>query len=171
MQFPTEQSRTRRFIISAVLCGIALALSLVDGAISSLIPILPGFKLGLANIVSLFALYYLGIGQALLICLVRSLLQAIFSGNMTMLLFSLLGGVASIAFMYLLIRRISIIKVSVVGAIVHNTMQILVAMFLTNTQQVLYYLPVLIIAGALSGFLMGALCKLVLLRVFPKVVL
>ncbi len=161
MRLPAD--RTQKFVFSAVLCGIALALSLVDAAISSTIP-LPGFKLGLANIVSLFALYTLGLPWALMICLARSLLTALLSGNLTMLAFSLMGGIASILVMWVLIRFLSMIKVSVAGAITHNCMQVLAAVLWTSTPQTVYYLPILIAAGALSGFAMGVVCKLVIGR-------
>ena len=157
-------SRVEKFILAAILTGMALALSLIDSAISSLIPILPGFKIGLANIVSIFALYYLGLSYSLMICVARSLLAGIFSGNLTMILFSLAGGIASIIVMFLLMRRISQIKVSVTGGIVHNMMQVAVAVLVTSTPQVVYYLPVLIAAGAVSGFFMGLLCRLVFVR-------
>lgn len=155
----------RKFIFASVLCGIALALSLVDNAISSLIPILPGFKLGLANVVSLYALYRLGGGYAVMICVVRSLLTAMISGNMTMLLFSLGGGLASIFVMFLLMRRISVVKVSITGGAVHNAVQALVAVFVTSTPQVALYLPFLVAAGAISGLLMGMLCAILLQRI------
>ncbi|MEA5002173.1 MAG: Gx transporter family protein [Christensenella sp.] len=155
--------RTSKFILSAVLCGVALALSLVDGAISALLP-LPGFKLGLANIVSLFALYYLGAPYAVLICIVRSLLAGIFSGNLTMLFFSLVGGLLSILIMYLFLKRLSLIKVSVLGGITHNLAQLMVAALLTATPQVSYYLPVLVLMGTVCGFCMGVLCRLVFSR-------
>ncbi len=156
-------NKTSKFILSAVLCGVALALSLLDGAVSALLP-LPGFKLGLANIVSLFALYYLGAPYAVLICIVRSLLAAIFGGNLTMLFFSLAGGLLSILIMLVFLRRLSLIKVSVLGGVTHNLAQLVIAGLLTATPQVSYYLPVLVLMGTVCGFCMGLLCKLVFSR-------
>ena len=85
---------TRQLTLCAVLTAMALALSYLENffPLSLAIPI-PGIKLGLANIVTLFALYALGPGQALLILLARCLLGAVFAGNMNALIFSLLGGV------------------------------------------------------------------------------
>ena len=103
-----RDNKTSRFVLAAVFCGLALALSLLDGAVSSLLP-LPGFKLGLANVVSLLALLTLGLPWTLLICLVRSLLAAALSGNLTMLFFSLAGGVVSILIMRLAQKRLSVI--------------------------------------------------------------
>lgn len=164
MQLQDNRSATSKFVLSAVLCGIALALSLIDGAVSSLLP-LPGFKLGLANVVSLFALIYLGGGYATLICVVRCLLTALLSGNITMLFFSLGGGLVSLLVMFLFIKRLSLIKVSVLGGITHNLMQLLAAALLTATPQVSYYLPFLLLTGAVCGFFVGILTGLVLNRV------
>ncbi len=160
----SQDNKLSKFVLSAVLCGLALALSLLDGAISALLP-LPGFKLGLANVVSLFALVYLGGGYAALICIVRSLLAALLSGNLTMLFFSLAGGLVSLLIMQLFLTRLSLIKVSVLGGVTHNLMQLLCAAVLTATPQVSYYLPFLVITGAVCGFLIGVLSGLVLRRV------
>ncbi|MGI6152319.1 MAG: Gx transporter family protein [Christensenellaceae bacterium] len=167
MPSPDKQN-TRKLLFSAVLCAFALALSLLDTAVSSLIPFLPGFKLGLANVVTLYALYTLGGGYALLICIVRVFLAAALSGNMTMLLFSLFGGVVSLLLMWGVKRLLSMVKTSVVGGVAHNMMQVLAAFLLTDTPQVGYYIPFLIIAGAVSGFCMGVLCGLILRRLPPK---
>lgn len=147
-------------MLAAVFCGLALALSLLDGAVSSLLP-LPGFKLGLANVVSLLALLTLGLPWTLLICLVRSLLAAALSGNLTMLFFSLAGGVVSILVMRLAQKRLSVIKMSVLGGVSHNLMQLVCAALLTATPQVSYYVPVLVLTGTVCGFFVGVLCTLV----------
>lgn len=147
-------------MLAAVFCGLALALSLLDGAVSSLLP-LPGFKLGLANVVSLLALLTLGLPWTLLICLVRSLLAAALSGNLTMLFFSLAGGVVSILIMRLAQKRLSVIKTSVLGGVSHNLMQLVCAALLTATPQVSYYVPVLVLTGTVCGFFVGVLCTLV----------
>ncbi|MEA4854211.1 MAG: Gx transporter family protein [Christensenella sp.] len=159
-----QDSKTYRFVLSAVLCGIALALSLLDGAVSALLP-LPGFKLGLANIVSLFALYYLGVPYAVMICVARCLLASIFGGALTMLFFSLSGGLLSIFIMRLFLTRLSIIKISVLGGVAHNLAQLFCAVLFTSTPQVSFYLPVLCITGAVCGFFMGILGKLVFSRI------
>ncbi|MDL2236209.1 Gx transporter family protein [Christensenellaceae bacterium OttesenSCG-928-K19] len=158
---PLQDNKTKKFVLAAVLCGVALALSLVDNAVSSAIAFLPGFKLGLANVMSLYALYTLGLPYAMMILLARSFLTALLSGNLTMLLFSLTGGAASILVMFALARVVSLIKASVSGGITHNCMQVLVAVLFTSTPQTAYYLPVLIGMGAVSGFAMGVICRLV----------
>lgn len=168
---PLRSSNMRRFVLSALLVGLALVLSLVDTAISAAIPVLPGFKLGLANVVTLFALYYLGTKEALAISVARCLLAALLSGAVTMLFFSLAGALLSLAVMALLKNRISVIKVSVSGGIAHNMAQAAVAVFLTATPQVSYYIPFLVVLGAVSGFFIGLLCTLLLRRAKPADIL
>ena len=94
---------TRELTVCAMLVALALALSYLESffPLSLVIP-LPGVKLGLANVVTLFALYALGPGQAVLILLGRCFLGAMFAGNINALLFSLLGGAAALAMMMLL---------------------------------------------------------------------
>lgn len=163
-----QASRTKKLVLSAVLCGLALALSLVDTAVSSAIPFVPGLKLGLANIVSLYALYALGLPYTLAICIVRVVLTALFSGNIAMLLFSLAGGIASILVMRVFMQMLSIIKISVLGGVTHNMMQLLVAALYTSTPQTVYYLPVLVVTGVISGFAMGIAASLILRRPTPQ---
>lgn len=160
-----RSSALRRLVLSALLIGIALVLSLVDTAVSAAIPFLPGFKLGLANVVTLFALYYLGAREALVISVARCLLAALLSGAVTMLFFSLAGGLLSLAVMALLAGRVSVIKVSVSGGVAHNMAQAAVAVLITSTPQVSYYIPFLVVLGAVSGFFIGLLCSFLLSRI------
>lgn len=145
---------------------MALGLSYLENffPLSAAIP-LPGVKLGLANIVTLFALYALGPGQALLILLARCLLGAVFAGNANALLFSLLGGLGALVVMALLSRsrRLSVYGVSTGGAAAHNCGQILAAMLTLGGTGPLYYLPVLLgvslFTGGLTGFLTACLFR------------
>lgn len=145
---------------------MALGLSYLENffPLSAAIP-LPGVKLGLANIVTLFALYTLGPGQALLILLARCLLGAMFAGNANALLFSLLGGLGALVVIALLSRsrRLSVYGVSTGGAAAHNCGQILAAMLTLGGTGPLYYLPVLLgvslFTGGLTGFLTACLFR------------
>ena len=138
---------TRQLTLCAVLTAMALALSYLENffPLSLAIPI-PGIKLGLANIVTLFALYALGPGQALLILLARCLLGAVFAGNMNALIFSLLGGVTAMGVMIALsrLKRLSVYGVSVGGAAAHNCGQVAAAVLTLGNTAPLYYLPVLL---------------------------
>ena len=155
---------TKQLTLCAVLTAMALALSYLENLfpLALAIPI-PGVKLGLANIVTVFALYALGPAQALMILTARCLLGAMFAGNANALLFSLLGGFAAMLAMILLVRleRFSVYGVSIGGAAAHNCGQMAAAVLTLGSAAPLYYLPVLLAvslaAGALTGLVAGSL--------------
>lgn len=152
---------TKQLARCAVLAALALALSYVEGMFPLPVP-LPGFKLGLANIVTVFALYALGAAQALAILLVRVLLGAMFAGNASALIFSLLGGLAALGVMALLAYsgRLSVYGVSVGGAAAHNVGQVCAAMLTLGSSAPLAYLPVLLLVSLFSGALTGFIASL-----------
>ena len=157
---------TKQLTLCAVLTALALALSYVENFLPlSLVIPLPGIKLGLANIVTVFALYALGPAQALLILIARCSLGAVFAGNLNALLFSLLGGLAAMVTMILLSRwsRLSIYGVSMGGAAAHNCGQVAAALISLGNTAPLAYLPVLLavslFTGALTGYLAGLLFR------------
>lgn len=151
----------RQLTLCALLTAMALALSYLENLfpLSLAVPI-PGVKLGLANIVTVFALYALGPGEALLILLARCFLGSLFAGNMNALLFSLLGGLCAMGTMVLLSRRqgLSIYGVSIGGAAAHNCGQIAAAALSLGSAAPLYYLPVLLAVSLLTGGLTGLAC-------------
>ena len=151
------------------LMAILTALSMVLGWVERMIPLelvipLPGLKLGLANTVTLFALYRLNIPSALMILLARCLLGTLFSGNWTALAFSLAGGLLSMTVMAMAkkSRHLSVWGVSVLGAAGHNWGQILVAMGLMHSSYILGYLPYLLLIGTVCGCATGAVAAGVL---------
>lgn len=149
---------TKQLTLCALLTAMALALSYLENLfpLTLAIPI-PGVKLGLANVVTLFALFALGPGEALLILLARCFLGSLFAGNVNALLFSLLGGLCAMGTMILLARRrgLSVYGVSVGGAAAHNCGQIAAAMLTLGSRAPLYYLPVLLAVSLLTGGLTG----------------
>ena len=157
---------TKQLTLCAVLTAMALALSYLENffPLSLAIPI-PGVKLGLANIVTVFALYVLGPGQAMLILLARCLLGAVFAGNMNALIFSLLGGVSAMLVMIRLSRsrRLSVYGVSIGGAAAHNCGQVAAAVLTLGNTAPLYYLPILLgvslFTGALTGLVTACLFR------------
>lgn len=154
---------TRQLTLCAVLTALALGLSYLENLfpLSLAIP-LPGVKLGLANIVTLFALYALGSGQALSILTARCTLGAVFAGNLNALIFSLFGGLAAMLVMILLSRwkRLSVYGVSVGGAAAHNCGQVAAAMVTLGNAAPLYYLPFLLGVSLLTGALTGLVASL-----------
>jgi heptaprenyl diphosphate synthase len=155
----------KKLALCAVLAALALGLSTLENLFPvSLIVPLPGVKLGLANIVTVFALYELGAPEALAILVTRCLLGGLFSGTATALLFSLLGGLCAMGVMILLkrSRRLSVYGVSVGGAAAHNAGQILAAMITLGNTMVVGYLPFLLAVALITGTLTGFVVSLLL---------
>ena len=154
--------------------GVFTALALIFSYVETLIPInfgIPGAKLGLANLVIVIVLYKTGGKEALLLSVTRIVLSGFLSGNLFAILYSLAGGLFSLAVMGLVKRRksFSIIGVSMAGGVTHNIGQLIVAMLVVETYQVGYYLPVLMLAGLATGTLIGVISREVLKRLkdFP----
>ena len=148
--------KTRELTLCGLLTALALALSYLEGLFPPLLP-LPGVKLGLANVVTVFALYALGTVPALSILLARCLLGSLFAGNMSALIFSLLGGLAAMGATIALsrLRGLSIYGVSIGGAAAHHCGQVAAAVLTLGNGAPLYYLPFLLIASLFTGALTG----------------
>ena len=158
-------SNTKRIVVSAVLVSLALAFSYVERFIplQLLIP-LPGVKLGLANVVTLIALYLLGTKSAFAILILRCFMGSVFGGGITGLLFSMTGGLLSMTVMALCknLPLLSVYGVSILGAAAHNAGQILAAMVLMHSVYIGMYLSYLLIVALFTGFATGAACAGVL---------
>lgn len=149
--------------------GLLIALAFVFSYIEFLIPInlgVPGVKLGLANLVIIVAIYTIGEKDAFLLSMVRILLIAFTFGNFSAMFYSIVGGVLS--YLVMLIAKkldfLSVKGVSALGGVFHNVGQILTAMMILETTELMYYLPVLMISGIVSGVLIGLLAALVIVR-------
>jgi heptaprenyl diphosphate synthase len=150
----------RTLVVDAILLSLALVLSIAERWVPlELIVPVPGIKLGLANIVTLFALLCLRPWDALAILVVRCLVMGAIAGPMT-LLFSLSGGLLAFLVMWLqkpLLNKVfSVIGISLAGAAAHNAGQVLVAgLVLSEPLLIVAYLPLLLLAGLLTGTLTG----------------
>ena len=152
-------NRTKQLTLCAVLVALALALSYTERFIPlQMIVPLPGVKLGLANIVTLIALYLMGPKAAFAVLVPRCIFGAVFGGGITGLAFSLIGGILAMATMSLTRRFpfLSIYGVSILGAAAHNVGQILAAMLLMNSVYIGAYLPYLLMVALFTGFATGA---------------
>ena len=148
---------SRRVARYALLIALAMVLSWLE----SMMPLpgaAPGMKLGLTNLVVLFALYRLSGRDAAVISLVRVALAAMTFGNAYSFAYSLAGATLSLAVMALLKKteRFSIVGVSVAGGICHNIGQILVAIAVMETAELVWYLPGLLVSGTVAGVVIGA---------------
>lgn len=161
-------SSVRALTRCAVLTALALAISVCEGLVplSVLLP-LPGLRLGLANLVTVFALCRLSPREALGILVARCLLGANLGGNLSALAFSLTGGALAFAVMWLLLYLpgLSLFGVCVAGAAAHNTGQILAAMVVLGTPAPLVYLPPLLLCSLVTGAVTGAASTLLVHRV------
>ena len=162
--------KLERLARCAVLTALALALSMVERVLplTALIP-LPGLRLGLANLVTVFALCRMSGREALLILVARCLLGAIGGGNLTALAFSLTGGLLALGVMVLLLRcpGLSLVGISMAGAAAHNVGQILAAVAVLSSQAPLVYLPPMLLASVVTGGVTGLASCLLVERV-PK---
>lgn len=151
--------------------GMMIALALVFSYLESFIPVnalipIPGVKLGFANIVVVFALYSLKPWDALVIGVLRVFLSGLLFGNPMTIAYSLAGCFLSWLIMVITKKtNLSIIGVSMLGGICHNIGQLIVAVVLTSTVRIAYYLPVLLVSGMVTGLLMGFAAKLVVDRI------
>ena len=151
------------------LFGMMVALAFNFSYLESLIPFnfgIPGVKLGLANLVVTVALYIMKPYEAFSIAVIRIFLAGLTFGNAYSIAYSLCGGMLSFLVMLAFRKsKLSIIGVSMLGGICHNIGQIIVAAVVMSTINIVYYLPVLLVAGLVTGLLIGIVSKLIVNRI------
>ncbi len=148
----------RKTAVLGLLVSMALMLHGVEGMLP--VPyVAPGVKLGLANMVSLVAIVIFGLQEALLVVVLRTFLGALLGGVPSSFLFSGAGGILSTVVMYLVYSRtggrFSFIGISIIGAVMHNVGQLLVASFIVENFGLYYYLPVMMVSAVITGFFIG----------------
>ena len=161
--YEINMSKAKTVAFMGIFCTLALILSYLE----SLIPIsfgIPGVKLGLANLVIVFMLYFMKPGYAVIVNLVRVVLAGLLFGNVFGIIYSAAGAIVSFLVMWPLsrIKKFSVIGVSVAGGIAHNMGQLIVAVFVVGAVQVMYYVPVLLISGVVTGIVMGIIAKIMI---------
>ena len=144
--------------------ALLTAVAVVLGYIEHLIPMpggIPGIKLGLANTVLLYAIYLLDAKSAFLLMVLKVGLSGLMYGGVSAMMFSFGGGLCSLVMMLLMkkLGGVSIIGVSVVGAVFHNVGQTAVAAFMVNTAALMGYVPFLLVAAVVTGVLTGIAAK------------
>lgn len=157
--------KTRKLTELALLTAVALILFVVELQIPNPIPI-PGVKLGLANIVTVYAVYHYRAGEVFLLVIARILLGSFFSGNMMALIYSLAGGLLCLAGMLLLKRVLPeryIWVCSVLGAVLHNIGQMVAACLIAGWGMLVYF-PFLLVSGCLAGAFTGGCAQLLIHR-------
>lgn len=147
-----------RIALSAMLVAVMLVLGYIE-SLFVLGPI-PGIKLGLANTVLLLALYWLGIPESLQLMVIKVTLSSYLFGTLQTLQYSLAGGVLSMLGMIVMvyaIKGVSPIGAGITGGVLHNVGQVLMAMITLETASLLYYMAVLVAAGAVMGGITGSI--------------
>ena len=154
----------------ALLTALALIIFIVELHFPNLIP-LPGVKLGLANIITVYAVYKYSAKEVALIVASRLVLGAFFSGNVSALMYSGAGAALCLIGM-LLVKKVIPYKYiwlsSIVGAVLHNTGQIIVAVLVVGSFAVVSYYPILIISGCIAGAFTGLCAQLLVKRELPE---
>lgn len=158
--------KTKRLAELSMLTAAALIIFIVELRFPDILPI-PGVKLGLANIITVYAVYRFSGKEVFLMVLTRVILGAVFSTNLSALIYSLAGALLCLAGMLLLRKKIPVKYLwlcSIIGAMLHNTGQMAVAVLVMRSAAVMAYYPVLIAAGCIAGAFTGICAQLVLKR-------
>lgn len=158
--------KVKRLTELSVLTAVALIIFVVELQIPNPFPI-PGIKLGLANIITVYAVYRYKPYEAAAITVVRLILGAVFAGNFAALIYSASGAALCLIGMLILRRFIDEKHIwisSVFGAILHNTGQMAAALIITQTPQLLAYYPFLLVSGCLAGAFTGLCAQIVISR-------
>ncbi len=149
--------KTKKLTLLALLSAIALTIFMVEAQIPALVPI-PGVKLGLANIVTVFTVFTLGPWEGAAVLFVRIFLGAVFAGNFSTIFYSAAGGFCAIG-VTILLRKILTNKqlwvAGCLGAVAHSIGQMAMAILLTGTPSLAFYLPVMIAISIVTGLFTG----------------
>ncbi|MEG2304041.1 MAG: Gx transporter family protein [Lachnospiraceae bacterium] len=149
--------------------GVFTALALIFSYIETLIPFqigIPGVKLGLANLIIIVALYKMTLKEVYILSIVRVVLSGFIFGNLFGILYSLSGGLLSLTGMWILKKneKFSILGISVMGGVLHNIGQLIMAMMVLESISLFYYVPMLLIAGVVTGVVIGIVAREMLKR-------
>ena len=158
--------KTRKLTTLSLLCAIALTIFMVEAQIPALVPI-PGIKLGLANIVTVFTVFAIGAKEGALVLFVRIFLGAVFAGNFSTIFYSAAGGALAIGVTILskkFLTKKQLWVAGVLGAIAHSIGQMAMAITLTSTPGLAVYLPVMIVVSIITGTFTGLCAQLLVNR-------
>ena len=149
--------KTKKLTLLSLLTAIALTIFMVEAQIPALVPI-PGIKMGLANIVTVFVVFAIGSKEAAAVLFARIFLGAVFAGNFSTIFYSAAGGACAI-FVTILLKKILTKKqlwvAGALGAIAHSVGQMAMAITLTSTPGLAAYLPVMIVMSIITGTFTG----------------
>ena len=155
--------KTRRLTVSALLVTVMLMLGYLENFVPTGVP---GIKLGLSNSVLLLAIYWLGIPTALILMVVKVVLSGILFSGVSAIMYAFAGGVLSMVVMSVLYKAkgFSPIAIAMAGAVFHNAGQVGLAMVILETDRLVYYMAILMLAGLVTGFVTGIVTSLLMKR-------
>ncbi|MFU0799424.1 MAG: Gx transporter family protein [Xylanivirga thermophila] len=162
-------NNTKKMVVLSLITAQAIVIHYIE----SFLPVLiPGIKLGLANIMTMVTIALFGFGEALLVVIIRCVLGSLLAGNPMSILYSLTGGILSCIVIWTLYRYFgkyfSLIAISVAGALFHNVGQLLVASVVFGTIGIFFtYIPILASVSVITGFFIG-LVSIYILQFLPK---
>ena len=158
--------KVKKLTVMALLCAIALTIFMIEAQIPPLVPI-PGVKLGLSNIVTVFAVFVLGPAEAAVILFGRIFLGAVFAGNFSSILYSASGGLLAILVtigLRKLLTQQQLWIAGCLGAIAHSIGQMAMAVLVTGTISIAVYLPIMIVCSIVTGIFTGLCAQLLVKR-------
>ena len=158
--------KVKKLALLGLLTAIALIIFTVEAQIPPIVPV-PGVKLGLANIITVFAVFAIGAKEGVAVLFCRIFLGAVFAGNFSTIFYSAAGGACAILATIGLKRILTVKQIWVagcIGAVAHSIGQMAAAVTITQTPGLLIYLPVLIAISILTGFLTGLCAQTILNR-------
>jgi len=161
-----KQLKIKTLTLMALLCAIALTIFMVEAHIPSPVP-LPGVKLGLSNIVTVFAVFVIGPAEAVMILAGRIFLGAVFAGNFSSILYSAAGGALAICATIALrkiLKKNQIWVAGCIGAMAHSIGQMCMAVLVTGTPSIIIYLPALLVCSIITGIFTGLCAQLLVNR-------
>lgn len=157
------KQKTIKLTILSLLCALSVVLSVADSMIPAMPFMPPGAKLGLSNVVTMYASGAFGLIPALIISVIKSLFAGLTRGFMAFLMSFFAGAASTVVSGLLLIsskKVFSLVGIGIVGAIVHNLTQLIVVISITKTFSLIYYLPILIIFAVITGSLTGVVLNI-----------
>ena len=158
--------KTKKLVLLGLLTAIALTIFMVEAHIPALVPI-PGVKLGLSNIVTVFAVFAIGPWEGAAVLFVRVFLGAVFAGNFSTIFYSGAGGLCAILITVLLkkiLTRKQLWVAGALGAVAHSVGQMIAAIIISATPGLIVYLPIMIVCSIVTGLFTGLCAQLVLNR-------
>ena len=162
-----QYTKTKKIVRMSLFTAIALIIFVIEAQIP-FVPIIPGIKLGLANIVTLILISCFTYKEAFTVLIIRIILGSIFSGQMVCFFYSLSGGIfcfIAMAISSKLLKRSNMWFTSIIGGLFHNIGQMTAALIILRSWNVVYYFPVLIVSGIVTGFVVGVTAEIICKRI------